>query len=125
MSPSGVKLNPAERLEVIRRTFTRGQTQKEIAEICGCTVRTIKRDLDKWRTSGGFEKWLEAEFYRLHNIIQEEDPKLAYREVAKLKAKTMTDKTEVKAEVDGAFNLIVAFRPSHEKRCSEDADCKA
>ncbi|MHA2393233.1 MAG: helix-turn-helix domain-containing protein [Promethearchaeota archaeon] len=71
-----------------------GETHYQIAQRCGVKRETISRDLIKWRNTGGFEEWIEQEFFRLHGFVNS-DPissEAAYRVVAGIKKKSITKK---------------------------------
>lgn len=113
------KLKADARLEIIKRELTRGTTQNEIAVMCGVCIDTISRDIKAWELGGGFEDWLRREFKELFVEIKEEDKPLAFREVSKLAARTMTQRTEAKVE---GFGQLVIWRPGEKPDKPEDED---
>ncbi len=56
-------LKPKARAEYIKKVYP-FKTQREIAEHCGVTERTIRRDIEKMNLAEGFT-WWEEEFFRL------------------------------------------------------------
>lgn len=94
----------AVRLEKIIEGLKDGKTYYQIAQDCGCTERTINRDIVYWKDNGGFDKWLLSEFMRLHaKELSKDDGGLAYRCVSDLLKKRL--KEEVHAE--GSLKLDV------------------
>ena len=79
---------------------------KEIASECGVDEKTIDRDIKKLKESGEWQSWLEDELLRLHKL-SDIDNTTKYREIAKLYAKTMIQKTEVVSEGSLKFEFIV------------------
>lgn len=114
---------PRRRLELIRQAMHDGKTQAEMARICGVSARTVVRDLQAWRESGGFEEWLEQEFLELHQQVKVQDPKAAYREIAALKGKTLKQRLE--AEVTGAAPIIVRMYDPLQDEARKNAEAAA
>ena len=98
-----VRQKKAERQLKIRELLPLGKTYQEIADVCGVTERTIRRDIKEWQDEGGFEEWLLNEFFRLHGAKGEGDWKTRYRVVSRLLEKTLKQKIE--AEVEGSITL--------------------
>ena len=92
-----MKSGPA-RLDRVLEGLLSGKTQKENAEECGVSVRTVRRDIKKLQDSERFMEWLYTEFYKLH---RRQDPKTAYQVVAQLLGKTLTQKIKAQAEISG------------------------
>lgn len=91
-------LPPSKRLEVIQKELPKGTTHEEIARLCGVTRRTIERDIAEWRAEGGFERWLQDEFFRLHDKVRSDDEKTAYKVIARLLERTLKQKVEAQVE---------------------------
>ena len=92
-----------------RRYILQNIAQKDIKEIaneCGVDEKTIDRDIKKLKESGEWQSWLEDELLRLHKL-SDIDNTTKYREIAKLYAKTMIQKTEVVSEGSLKFEFIV------------------
>ena len=117
---SHLRLSQSKRMEIIKQELPKGTTQEEIARLCGVTRRTVARDIQKWKADGGFEKWLQVEFFKLHNEIKEGEPSQAYRVVARLLERTLTRKVE--ANLKGSTNLVVRISPGLEGRPKEDSE---
>ena len=79
--------------------------------------RTIYRDIDELKASGEWDRWIENELLRLHRKSTITDT-AKYKELSKLRARSITQKTEVKAEGDLEF-ILKTWRPEKEK--NEDA----
>lgn len=110
---------PEQRLEIIKRELPRGTKQDEIAEMCGVCRATINRDIKAWELGGGFEDWIRREFKDLFVGISETDEPLAFREMSKLAARTMTTRTESKVE---GFGQLVIWRPGEKPDKPEDEE---
>ena len=94
------------RMQKLIAGLRQGLTLAAIAEECQCSEKTIDRDFAEWRESGGFDKWLYAEFMRLHSLeISKEDGGQAYRCVADLLKKCLVDRKEIHTEGNLHFNL--------------------
>ena len=88
-----------------------------IAKEMGVHERTIYRDIDELKASGQWDIWIENELLRLHRKTTISDV-TKYKELSKLRARSITQKTEVKAEGDLEF-ILKTWRP--EKETDEDA----
>ena len=84
-----------------------------IADEMGVHNRTIYRDIDELKASGEWDKWIENELLRLHRKTTISDV-TKYKELSKLRARSITQKTEVKAEGDLRF-VLEAWRPEYEE----------
>jgi hypothetical protein len=113
---SNTRISREKRLEVIRCLLPKGFSQEEIANRCGVTRRTIVRDIGFWKESGGFEEWLHQEFFRLHNIVQEENSVVAYHVIVKLFEKFLR-KVDSK---DDSKKIIVNFSAGLESNGSKE-----
>lgn len=107
MSQIGLSYHTRRRLPKIIQGLLKGKTHEQIAADCGVKRRTVDRDLRAWRESGGFEKWLHAEFMRLHGEVRDEKTERAYQTIARLLERTMRQRIE--AEVKGQATIIVKF----------------
>ncbi len=105
------QLPPDKRIEIIKRELPRGTTQNEIAVLCGVCRDTISRDIKAWELSGGWDDWIRREFKGLFTTVTETDEPLAFREMSKLAARTMTQRTESKVE---GFGTLLIWRPGEE-----------
>jgi len=112
-------LTPEQRLEILKRELLLGSTHEEIAEICGVSRKTIERDIRKWELTGGFEDWIRREFKDLFVGISETDEPLAFREMSKLAARTMVQKSEAKVE---GFGQLLIWRPDQEPEADAEGD---
>ena len=114
-------LTPEQRLEILKRELLLGSTHTEIAEMCGVSRKTIERDIRKWELTGGFEDWIRREFKDLFVGISETDEPLAFREMSKLAARTMTTRTESKVE---GFGQLVIWRPGEPEADAEQSEAE-
>ena len=102
------KLKTEARLEMIKRGLLEGWTQDKIAEECGVCRETISRDVRAWKITGGLETWVRGKFHDMQDKAEQEDFMGAYREIMKLVARTMTQRTEAKVE---GFGQLTIWRP--------------
>jgi hypothetical protein len=65
MSLNVAKLNQKARTAYIEHNIIY-KTLDEIADACGVNPRTIDRDILKWKQKGGFDKFLDREFFTLY-----------------------------------------------------------
>lgn len=98
MSPkNAVILSPPKRREVIKENILK-LDYAELAGLCNCTKRTIKRDVQKWRAEGGFEEFLVDEFLSFYPTMKVSFPEKAFDRLCYLLGKTMTRKLEAHTE---------------------------
>lgn len=90
-------------LEKIRELLPEGNTLKEIAAICEVPERTFYRYHAEWRDSGGFEAWLQEEFFSLHKAVKENAKVTAYKEICALLARTI--KRRIESELKGDITV--------------------
>jgi len=88
-----------KRLPTIKTGLRKGLNREQIGAKCDVTEKTIDRDMKAWVESGLFEVWLKEEFVDLHGYVRDNDPIEAYRQVAKIVAKMVTRKAELKKEI--------------------------
>ena len=103
------RLGKTLRLRKIKEMYPRHASHQAIADACGVNEKTIDRDIDAWRKSGGLEEWLREEFFDLHETMKsmEEKAPLAYTTVAQLLGKTLTQKVEQKTEGSEEVRIII------------------
>ena len=89
-----ISLPPEKRLQIIQQELPKGTSKGQIAEICGVRQETISRDMRKWKQTGGFEEWLNEEFFKLHSSVKQAEPTNAYQTISRLLEKTLTKKVE-------------------------------
>ena len=73
MSQNVAKLNQKARTEYIEQNIL-FKTTTDIAKDCQVTRRTIERDISKWKQHGGFDKFLDREFFELYSIEKLKNP---------------------------------------------------
>ena len=107
MSPkTAAILSPTQRREIIQENII-NHDYTEIATLCNCTIRTIKRDVRKWREEGGFEEFLLDEFFRSYPEIKQNFPDKAFDRLCYLLGKSMPRRIEQKTEVSERIGIIV------------------
>jgi hypothetical protein len=66
------KLRFKERITYIEKNLI-FKTQEEMATELNVARKTIQRDLTKWKASGGFDRFLQREFFELYGIEKRKD----------------------------------------------------
>ena len=107
-------LPQALRIELIKQHIA-SETQDQIAERCHCTRETINRDIKDMKEHGEWFEWIEAEMLRLHRSGNIDD-QTKYKELAKLYARTITQKSEVSIQ---GFELRLRWTPDDEDQDEE------
>ena len=103
-----------QRKQIIKDNIAR-LTQGQIAEMCGVDRKTIYRDIQAMKESGEWYEWIEAEMLRLHRSGNIDD-QTKYKELAKLYARTITQKSEVSIQ---GFELRLRWTPDDEDQDEE------
>jgi hypothetical protein len=91
---SKTSLPQIKRLEIIKQELPKGTAKGRIAQLCNVRRETISRDIRHWKQSGGFEEWLQEEFFKLHSMVKQGEPTKAYQIIARLLERTLTRKVE-------------------------------
>lgn len=89
-----------KRLPQIKQGLLKGLNYTQIGAKCGVTERTIDRDVKVWVSSGDFEDWIKEEWIRLHQIVVNESPIEAYKNLTKLVGNMLTRKIERKEQLE-------------------------
>lgn len=119
MSQNRMSAVTRKRIPRILEGLLKNETHEEIAEAVGVKNRkTIERDLQAWRDSGGLETFLHDEWLRMHGKIKEMEPLEAYRQLTKLLSKTLTQRVQTELKQTGPI-VIKMWTPK------EDADSKS
>ena len=103
-----------QRKQIIKDNIA-SRTQDQIAEMCGVDRKTIYRDIQAMKESGEWFEWIEAEMLRLHRSGNIDD-QTKYKELAKLYARTITQKSEVSIQ---GFELRLRWTPDDEDQDEE------
>jgi len=77
------KLNYKARIQNIEANILY-KTLDEIAVECGVNPRTIDRDIVKWKSRGGFDKFLDREFFSLYGKEKLTNPSRALDRIVTL-----------------------------------------
>jgi len=94
---------------------------QSIMEEFNITERTVRKDLKFVANEIKDPELVEKIRRKFLEQLQRRIPEMEDRNFVKLTKHFLAEKAEVKAEIDGTFNLIVPFRPSQEKP-DEDAN---
>ena len=92
------KLDPAKRLETIKRELLRGSTHQAVADMCGVSRKTIERDIRAWELSGGYDEWARRMFREQYDELRKPEPVVTFKEISKHAQRTMTQRTEARVE---------------------------
>jgi hypothetical protein len=76
-----------------------GKTFLQIGHDCRCSEKTIERDFAEWKENGGFDKWLQTEFMRLHGQEIGKPDSQAYHAVTELLKRRMKENVQLEANV--------------------------
>jgi hypothetical protein len=90
MSLNVAKLNQKARLQYIETNLLY-KTLDEIATDCGVNPRTIDRDILKWKQHGGFDKFLDREFFILYGKEKLTNPSRALDRIITLMVRRLPD----------------------------------
>lgn len=105
MSLNVAKLNHKARVEYIKKNIL-FENLDDIAKHCQVDPRTIDRDIQKWKQRGGFDSFLEKEFFELYGLEKRENPSRALDRVITLMLRRMpTEKQE--AEVPHNVKVMI------------------
>ena len=99
------------------------KTRGVIAKDMGVSRMQIYRDIKAMKESGEWTEWLEKELIRLH-LSDEIDEITKYREIAKLYARTLTQRREVEtnANLSVTFNTWRPHEDDPETESEHDSD---
>jgi hypothetical protein len=90
MSHNVPKTNQKARLQYIEEHLL-FETHEEMATACNVNRKTIERDLTKWKLSGGFDKFLEQEFFQLYSKEKLTNPSRALDRIVTLMIRRVPD----------------------------------
>ena len=110
---------PEARLEIIKRGLLEGKNQDQLAEECGVCRETISRDVRAWKLTGGWDAWIRTKFHDMLPEAEDQDHMGTFREIGKLAARTMTQRTESKVE---GFGTLLIWRPGEEPEPEGEGD---
>ena len=106
-------LSQKQRRDVIRNKIVL-HTYDELAELCGVTKRTIRRDVEQWKKEGGYDEFLTEQFFKLYGVIKTQDIKHAFDKICDLMRRRQ-DQIRTTIIEGGAKPLIVKlWKPEHE-----------
>jgi transcriptional antiterminator len=83
MSQDVPKLRFQERIAYIEANLI-FQTQEEMATALNTSRKTIQRDLTNWKADGGFDRFLQREFFELYGIEKRKDTSKALDRIVTL-----------------------------------------
>ena len=79
----------------------------------------------KWREVGGFDDWVENEFFRLHGQTQfgPISTETAYRVIARMKEKAIASKINAKLEASGGIEYKITIVDEIGRDSVEQDEC--
>jgi hypothetical protein len=86
LSLNVAKLNSKARTQYLEANILY-KTLDEIASECGVNPRTIDRDILKWKNRGGFDRFLDREFFTLYGKEKLTNPSRALDRIVTLMIK--------------------------------------
>lgn len=96
--------NTLIRLPKIKEGLREGLSYQQIALNCNLSEKsgekTIDRDMNKWVSSGLFEKWLIKEYVEAHYHMKVANIGKVYDNLSRIVARMVTRKTEIKEEIN-------------------------
>jgi DNA-binding Lrp family transcriptional regulator len=84
------KLRYQERIAYIEKNII-FQTQDDIATELKVSRKTVVRDLAKWKANGGFDRFLQREFFELYGIEKRKDTSRALDRIVTLMIRRIPD----------------------------------
>lgn len=111
MSQSVSKLRAKARMQIVEKNIIY-MTQEELAQQCGVDRRTIERDIEKWRSKGGFKRFLIKEFFELYGKEKLVNPSLALNRIMTLLLREESTQTSSEGKVlsiQTRYNQIITF----------------
>ncbi len=120
--PDDLPEETKKRLPVILEGVMHQKSNEEIAVQLGVSKYVVDRDLLLWRRSDGYEVWVYEEFHRLHAVIADSDPKLAYRQMSALLGRLIGQKIKADIKAEGQIKVDVDLGKSIERILGEYED---
>ena len=87
-----------ERLAIIKLNL--GKPYSELMVLLKCSQATVTKDMAAWRASGGFEEFLQQEFFALHELVKKSNPEVPYKMVSTLLGRLLAKKVEANVTMD-------------------------
>jgi hypothetical protein len=113
MTLNVAKLNYKARIQHIEQSIL-FKTLDEIANECGVNPRTIDRDILKWKQKGGFDKFLDREFFQLYGQEKLTNPSRALDRIVTLMIRRIPE-LEVKPEHPNKYVIEIVDPDSQNK----------
>jgi hypothetical protein len=103
MSQNVAKLNSKARTEYIEQNIL-FKTTTDIAKDCLVSRRTIERDITKWKAKGGFDRFLDREFFSLYSQEKLTNPSRALDRVITLMMRRVP---EIENKLEQPTKLVI------------------
>lgn len=115
MSFNVAKLNQKNRMDYIEQNIL-FKTLDEIAQDCNVNPRTIDRDIQKWKDKGGFDRFLQKEFFELYGIEKRQNPSAALNRIMYLMGKQLQRPPTLNFKIGKLVNELITI--SRETTCN-------
>jgi hypothetical protein len=121
MTENVSKLNQKARLAYIEAHLL-FETQAEMAVACKVDRRTIERDIVKWKQGGGFDRFLEREFFQLYGKEKLQNPSRALDRIVTLMIKRISETEQVTSQpkISNPVNELIEI--SRVEPCSNNSE---
>ncbi|GAH85988.1 unnamed protein product, partial [marine sediment metagenome] len=103
--PDDLPEDTKRRLPAIIEAVRLGKSNKEIATELGVSTYVVAHDRLLWRRSDGYEVWVYEEFHRLHAIVADEHPIIAYKEMRHLLGRLIGQKIKAEIKAKGGIKI--------------------
>jgi len=107
MIPDDLPEDTKGRLPSIIEGVRLGKSNEEIATELGVSTYVVAHDRLLWRRSDGYEVWVYEEFHRLHAIVAEQHPVIAYKEMRHLLGRLIGQKIKAEIKAKGGIKIDV------------------
>jgi len=114
MSEMSPVLTAKARREKLRDSLAMN-TYDEIAQLCGVTKRTIRRDVEQWKQEGGYDEWLTEQFFKLYGLVKTQDIKHAFDRICDLMRRRQAQITVTRIEGGQQPIVIKMWKPEDEQ----------
>ena len=120
--PDDLPEDTKRRLPSILEGLKEGKSNEVMAKELGVSTYVVAHDRLLWRRSDGYEVWVYEEFHRLHAIVADEHPVIAYKEMRHLLGRLIGQKIKAEIKAKGGIKIDVETGESIEKLLGEYED---
>lgn len=120
--PDDLPVDTRARLPAIMEGVKRGKDNEQMAAELGVSQYVVAYDRLLWRRSEGYEVWVYEEFHRLHAIVADKNPIVAYKEMSHLLGRLIGQKIKAEIKAQGRIKVDVEAGESIESVLREYQD---